>query len=139
MSFLSDPFTRIDLIFLAVFLIFFSSFLYTVKKNLKREGLLVLYKTKWGIRLINYLGTRYKKTLGVLSYISVLTGYALMAGVLYLIYTVVKIYIFNPEIVRAIKVPPIIPLVPYLPQVFKLEFLPPFYFTYWIYCNTHTN
>ena len=132
MSFLSDPFTRIDLILLAIFLIFFSSFLYMGKKNLKREGLLVLYKTKWGIRLINYLGTRYKKTLRVLSYISVLTGYALMAGVLYLIYTVVKIYMFNPEIVRAIKVPPIIPLVPYLPQVFKLEFLPPFYFTYWI-------
>jgi len=24
------------------------------------------------------------------------------------------------------------PLIPYLPQVFKLDFLPPFYFTYWI-------
>ncbi|HKZ34089.1 MAG TPA: site-2 protease family protein [Candidatus Nanoarchaeia archaeon] len=132
MSFFSDPFTRIDLIFLAAFLIFFSSFLYTRKKNLRREGLLFLYKTKWGIRLINYLGTRYKKTIGVLSYISVFTGYVLMAGVLYLIYTILKIYLFSPEIVRAIKVPPLIPLVPYLPQVFKLGFLPPFYFTYWI-------
>jgi len=121
-----------DLIFLAVFLILFSSFLYTRKKNLKREGLLFLYKTKWGIKLINYLGTRYKKTIGVLSYISIFTGYLLMVGVLYLIYTIINIYIFNPEIVKAIKVPPIIPLVPYLPQVFKLEFLPPFYFTYWI-------
>lgn len=121
-----------DLIFLAIFLIFFSSFLYTRKKNLKREGLLFLYKTTWGIRLINYLGTRYKKTAKILSYFSVFTGYALMAGMLYLIYTILKIYLFSPAIVRAIKVPPIIPLVPYLPQVFKLEFLPPFYFTYWI-------
>ena len=132
MSFLSDPFTRIDLIFLAIFLIFFSSFLYTRKKNLKREGLLFLYKTTWGIKLINYLGTKYKKTLGILSYISIFTGYLLMTGVLYMMYTLVKIYLFNPEIVRAIKVPPLIPLVPYLPQVFKLGFLPPFYFTYWI-------
>lgn len=121
-----------DLIFLAAFLIFVSVFLYTRKHNLKREGLLFLYKTKWGIKLINYLGTRYKKTLGFLSYVSLFTGYLLMVGVLYMIYTILKIYIFNPDVVRAIKVPPIIPLVPYLPQVFKLEFLPPFYFTYWI-------
>ena len=121
-----------DLIFLAVFLIFFSSFLYTRKKNLKREGLLVLYKTKWGIKLINYLGTKYKKTLAFLSYISIFVGYALMVSVLYMVYTLLKVYIFNPAIVRAIKVPPILPLFPYLPQVFKLEFLPPFYFSYWI-------
>jgi membrane-associated protease RseP (regulator of RpoE activity) len=55
-----------------------------------------------------------------------------MIGVFYLIYSIVKIYIFNPTIVRAIKVPPILPLVPYLPQVFNLDFLPPFFFTYWI-------
>ncbi len=45
-----------DLIFLAAFLIFFSVFLYTRKKNLKKEGLLLLYKTKWGIKLIDYIG-----------------------------------------------------------------------------------
>ena len=92
----------------------------------------MLYKTKWGIKLINYLGTKYKKTLKFLSYVSILAGYALMAGVLYMIYTLLKVYIFNPAIVRAIKVPPILPLFPYLPQVFKLDFLPPFYFSYWI-------
>ncbi|MEK6847679.1 MAG: site-2 protease family protein, partial [Nanoarchaeota archaeon] len=121
-----------DLVFLAIFLIFFSSFLYTRKHNLKKEGLLFLYKTQWGIKIINYLGTKYKKTIKVLSYVSIFIGYLLTAGVLYLVYTVVKIYILNPAVVRAVKVPPIIPLVPYLPQVFKLEFLPPFYFTYWI-------
>jgi len=121
-----------DLIFLAVFLIFFSSFLYTRKKNLKREGLLVLYKTKWGIKIINYLGTKHKKTIAVSGYVSIFVGYALMISVLYMIYSLVKVYLFNPTIVKAIKVPPILPLFPYLPQVFKLEFLPPFYFSYWI-------
>jgi membrane-associated protease RseP (regulator of RpoE activity) len=121
-----------DLVFLVAFLIFISVFLYTRKHNLKKEGLLFLYRTSWGIKIINHLGKKYKKTLSVLSYVSVFCGYMLLAGVLYLIYTVLKVYLFSPAIVRAIKVPPIIPLVPYLPQVFKLEFLPPFYFTYWI-------
>jgi len=120
------------LIFLAFFLIVFSLLLYIRRKNLKREGRLYLYRTIWGIRLINYIGNKYKRTLKALSYVSVALGYLLMIGIFYLIYTIVKIYVFSPSIVRAIKVPPIMPLVPYLPQIFKLEFLPPFYFTYWI-------
>ena len=127
-----DSLTIIDLSLLAIFVIFMFVFLKTRKHNLKKEGLLFLYKTSWGIKLINYIGTKYKKTIGVLSYVSVFMGYVLMVGGIYLIYTIVKVYLFNPSIVRAIKVPPIIPLVPYLPQVFKLDFLPPFYFTYWI-------
>jgi membrane-associated protease RseP (regulator of RpoE activity) len=121
-----------DLILLVLFLAFFSIFLYTRKKGLQREGLLFLYRTKWGIKIINYLGNKYKRTWKFLSYISIGLGYVLMIAMFYLIYNIFKIYVFNPNIVRAIKVPPILPLVPYLPQVFSLDFLPPFYFTYWI-------
>ena len=121
-----------DLTFLAFFLIVFSILLYKRRENLKKEGLLYLYRTSWGIKLINYIGNKYKRTLKFLSYVSVTLGYLLMIGSFYLIGTIVKIYLKNPSIVRAIKVPPIMPLFPYLPQVFKLEFLPPFYFTYWI-------
>jgi membrane-associated protease RseP (regulator of RpoE activity) len=109
-----------------------SIFLYIKKKNLKKEGLLVLYKTSWGIKLIDYLGNKYKKTLKTLSYVSIGLGYVLMASMLYLFGKIVWIYVFRQDIVRAIKVPPIMPLVPYLPQMFELDFLPPFYFTYWI-------
>ena len=121
-----------DIIFLVLFLAFISFFLFKKRNNLKKEGLLYLYRTNWGIRLINRIGNKYPKTMKVLSYLSVGCGYVLMISVFYLVYTIVKIYIFVPDAVRAIKVPPIMPLVPYLPQVFKLEFLPPFYFTYWI-------
>ena len=121
-----------DLTFLVLFLVFSSIFLYTRKHNLKKEGLLFLYKTSWGIKLINKIGNRYKKTLKVLSYVSITCGYILMAGILYLIFSIVKIYMFNPSVVRVIKVPPILPLFPYIPQIFNLDFLPPFYFTYWI-------
>lgn len=125
-------FLAYDLIFLVLFLVVFSVFLYTRKKNLKREGIIYLYKTSWGIKLINRIGKKYKKAMRVLSWLSITSGYILMTGMFYLIYVLIRIYFFVPEAVRAIKVPPIMPLVPYLPQVFKLEFLPPFYFTYWI-------
>jgi len=121
-----------DLVLLFIFIVFFSVFLHTRKKNIQREGLLILYKTSWGIKLIDYLGKKHPKTLRVLSWVSIITGYALMVSVLWLIWGIMKIYLFQPAIVRAIKVPPIIPLVPYLPQVFSLDFLPPFFFTYWI-------
>ena len=121
-----------DIFFLVLFVIFISIFLYKKRKNIKREGFLLLYKASWGIKLINYIGNKYKKTLKFLSYISIGLGYCLMAGILYLFGRIIWIYLFNQDIVRAIKIPPIMPLIPYLPQVFKLDFLPPFYFISWI-------
>jgi membrane-associated protease RseP (regulator of RpoE activity) len=121
-----------DLILLAIFVIFIGIFLYRKRKNLKKEGLLLLYKTTWGIRFITRVGEKFSKTFSVLSYFVVGLGYLLMGTIVYLFGKIVWIYVLNPEIVKAIKIPPIMPLVPYLPQVFKLDFLPPFYFTYWI-------
>ena len=121
-----------DIVFLVIFVIFLFIFLHSGKKNLKREGLLLLYKTSWGIKLINKIGKKNPGVFKVLSYVSIATGYLLMALMIYMLAKIVHIYISAPEIVRAVKVPPIIPLVPYLPQIFSLDFLPPFYFTYWI-------
>lgn len=125
-------FTAIDLTLLVLFVISISIFLYRKRKNLKKEGLLLLYKTSWGMKVINNTGKRYKKTLDALSYFILGLGYILMGAMIYLLGKIVYIYIAYPSIVKAIKIPPITPLVPYLPQAFKLDFLPPFYFTYWI-------
>jgi membrane-associated protease RseP (regulator of RpoE activity) len=125
-------FIAIDISLLVIFVIFISFFLYIKRKNLKKEGLLFLYKTRWGIKLIDRIGKKYKKTLTFLSYVSIGIGYILMGTMLYLFGKIIYIYVAYPSIVRAIKIPPITPLVPYLPQAFKLDFLPPFYFTYWI-------
>ncbi len=125
-------FTLYDIIFMILFVVFTSLFLYVKRKNLKKEGLLFLYKTKLGIEIINTIGKKYKKTLAVLSYVSIALGFILMIIMLYLFGKIVWTYIFQSELVKLIKIPPILPLVPYLPQLFKLSFLPPFYFTYWI-------
>jgi membrane-associated protease RseP (regulator of RpoE activity) len=125
-------FVAVDISLLVIFVVFISFFLYIKRKNLKKEGLLFLYKTTWGIKLIDRIGRKYKKTLGFLSYVAIGIGYILMASMLYLFGKIIYIYVAYPSIVRAIKVPPITPLLPYIPQAFKLDFLPPFYFTYWI-------
>jgi len=125
-------FIVIDISLLIIFVIFISFFLYTKRKNLKKEGLLFLYKTTWGMKLIDRIGKKYTKTLKVLSYVSIGIGYILMASMIYLFGKIIYIYFAYPAIVKAIKIPPITPLIPYLPQAFKLDFLPPFYFVYWI-------
>lgn len=121
-----------DVAFLVAFAAFVFLFLYAKRENLKREGLLFLYKAGWGIRIINAVGKKYKKTLNAMSYVSITCGYLLMITMFYFFTRIVYIYATMPAVVREIKIPPITPLVPYLPQVFKLDFLPPFYFTYWI-------
>ena len=125
-------FMWLDIGLMIAFVIGVAIFLITRKKNLKREGLLYLYKTEWGIRFIKRIGAKYQKTLKVASHISVWLGYVLMIAMLWLVARIIWIYLFNADAVRAIKIPPITPLIPYLPQMFKLDFLPPFYFIYWI-------
>lgn len=121
-----------DLVLLGIFIIVLGIFLFRRRKYVKKEGLLLLYRAKWGINLIHKVGKKHAKLLNVLSYVSVTLGYLLMTGVLYMVGKIVWIYVSQGAIVRAIKIPPITPLIPYLPQIFKLNFLPPFYFTYWI-------
>lgn len=125
-------FTVYDIILLVSFVVFTSVFLYKRRKNLKKEGLLFLYKTSWGMKLIDKIGNKYKKTLDFLSYVSIAVGFLLMAAMIYLFGKLVWTYVFQSDIVQMVKVPPIMPLIPYLPQLFQLSFLPPFYFIYWI-------
>ena len=121
-----------DFALLGIFIIFLAVFLYRKKKNIQKQGLLLLYRANWGIKLINKVGEKYKKLLAKLSYVSIGMGYLLMVGILYLVGKIIYIYIAYPQIVRAIKVPPIMPLIPYIDKIVPNLGLPPFYFTYWI-------
>lgn len=121
-----------DLVLLVLFVIFVSRFLYSRKKNLKKEGLLLLYKTSWGMKLIDRIGSKYTKTLRLLSYVSITLGYFLMAGVFYLFAKIVWLYILFPQVVRQIQIPPITPLIPYIDKLAPGLNLPPFFFIYWI-------
>jgi len=121
-----------DIAFLIIFSLLVGLFLYKRRHNLKREGIMYLYRTRVGIKFIDYVGTKYKRALSVYAFLGIVVGYILMAAMLYFLYKIVYIYLFVPDVVRAIKIPPLMPLIPYLPEAFKIDFLPPLYFTYWI-------
>jgi hypothetical protein len=123
-----------DIIFLIIFGIFVILFLYKNRKNLQRDmKIAFLYKTKVGIKLIDYIGTKYKKIINFLKYFSVFLGYVLMISVVYLGGRAVYQYIRYPQFTELIKAPPLAPVIPYFPQLFGLKsFFPPFYFTYFI-------
>ena len=126
-------FIKYDIIILILFVLFVSLFLYRNRKNLKKEGLLFLYKAKWGITLIDKTAKKFPKVLKFLSHISIGVGYLLMAGMLYLFGKIVYLYIVYPSIVREIKIPPIMPLIPYIDKIVPNAIgLPPFYFVYFI-------
>ncbi len=120
-----------DLSFLILLGGFLAVFLYRNRKNLTREGILFLYKTKLGIKFINYISKKYKKFLNGFEWVLIISAYILMVGSFVLILRAVWMF-FNPAFVKAFKIPPILPLIPYIPRIFKVDFLPPFYFTYWI-------
>ncbi|MFA5992197.1 MAG: site-2 protease family protein [Candidatus Pacearchaeota archaeon] len=133
MSFDFTTYKIIDLSILAVLLVLLTWFLIKHKSNLKKDGILVLYRTKLGIKLIDKIGGKYKKTLKVLTYVSITLGYLLMVGMTYLLGKTIYLYITKPAIVQAIKAPPLMPLIPYFPELFGLKsFFPTFYVVYFI-------
>jgi membrane-associated protease RseP (regulator of RpoE activity) len=125
-------FVFVDIALLILFVIFVSVFLYRNKKNLKREGLLFLYRTKWGMQLIDKTGKKYKKTLKFLSYVSITVGYLLMVGILWLFGKIIYLYVAYPAVVKAIKIPPITPLFPYVDKLVPNLGLPTLHFVYFI-------
>ena len=80
-----------DLTFLVLFSLGVGLFLWKRKKNLEREGIMYLYRTKLGIKFINYVGGKYKKTLSVFSFLAVITGYGLMILMVYFLYSLLKL------------------------------------------------
>ncbi|MEK6899384.1 MAG: site-2 protease family protein [Nanoarchaeota archaeon] len=124
-------FVLYDLTFLVVFTLAVVLFLYTHRAKLQRQGVLYLYRTSIGLKIIETTSKKYAKILKPLQYVVVATGYLLMGLMIYFLVTLVKLYTSN-AVVRETKIPPILPLIPYLPDLFKVDFLPPFYFTYWI-------
>ncbi|MEM4271662.1 MAG: site-2 protease family protein [Candidatus Pacearchaeota archaeon] len=125
-------FVLYDITFLAIFLLFVIIFLYTKKHNLKREGLLYLYKTKFGLKVIEGAAKKFSRILKPLQYLVIVSGYALMGFMIWLLFRFAYLYITSPYVAKELKIPVVMPLIPYLPDIFKIDFLPPFYFTYWI-------
>jgi membrane-associated protease RseP (regulator of RpoE activity) len=125
-------FVAIDLILFAFFTLITVLFLYKHKTKISREGIFYLYRTQIGVKIIEKVSKRYSKLIGAFQYISIVSGFVLMVSMVWFIVKLAITYITSPTMAQALKVPIIMPLFPYLPSLFKMDFLPPFYFTYWI-------
>jgi membrane-associated protease RseP (regulator of RpoE activity) len=114
-----------DLILMAIFIVLVGIFLIIKRKKLEVDGVMFLYRTKIGLKVIDYLGTKYKKTLKIISYLIVVLGYVLMVYVVYMMIKTFYIYLAYPQITEIIKGPPLMLLIPYFPKVFGVENLFP--------------
>jgi len=122
-----------DLIFLVVFVLVAGILLYRDKKNVKRQGIMILYHSKFGVKFIDRFAKRFEKILKPMQYLVVTSGYILMVSIVWLIVVSVYKYVTSPIPRELQNVPPIAPLIPYFPALFNLESIfPPLYFTYFI-------
>ncbi len=121
-----------DLSFLVLFVLVVSLFLYKHRARAKWEGVMLLYRTQVGIKFIDYVNDHFGKYISKLKWVIITTGYISMVVMSFLLLQLLYVFIRFPEVVQRVKIPPIAPLIPYLPELFKVDFLPPFYFTYWI-------
>ncbi len=125
-------FVLYDIAFLLLFTLIAAFFLYKRRDNLQRQGLMYLYRTKVGIKFIEYTTKKCSKFLRTIEPIVIFSGYALMTSMIYFLVKFAYYYISSDYLAKALKVPILLPLFPYVPELFKIDFLPPFYFTYWI-------
>jgi hypothetical protein len=122
-----------DVSFMILFSVAIFFFLRARRDELAREGIIFMWRTQFGVKLINYVGDNFKKILHGLKYVIVGVGVLLMGTMVWMLGQTVAVYLLHPEITKLIKAPPIAPLIPYFPKLFGMEsFFPPFYFTYFI-------
>ncbi|MDP3881807.1 MAG: site-2 protease family protein [Nanoarchaeota archaeon] len=122
-----------DIAFMTLFILLFVIFIVTRKHNLHRQGMLFLYRTRLGIKFIEWTSNKFAKVLRPLEYLVVACGYVLMIGAVWVVIDIAYIYIKSPFIAKVIEAPPIFPIFPYFTEFFNLEsFFPPFYFTYFV-------
>ena len=120
-----------DLTFLVLFTLAVVLFLYRKRDNLKRQGVMYLYRTRVGLKIIDWTSTKFGKILKPLQYVVITSGYLLMVVMIWMLVKFTYIY-SRFDVVKQLKIPPVLPLFPYATDLFKVDFLPPFYFTYWI-------
>ncbi len=119
------------------FLILFSLgvwvFLRGRKDELSREGWMFMWRTQFGVNLINSFAKNFSWILKKMKWVVIGIGTVLMGAMIWMLGQTTLIYLLHPEIIKLTKAPPIAPLIPYFPKLFGMEsFFPPFYFTYFI-------
>ncbi len=130
-----DKILIVDLAFLVVFCVWVVLFLFKNRRNLKREGIMYMYRTRLGMQAIENFSKNHSKLLKRIKYFVIVVAFFLMILIILLLATNAYAYLKSPEQVIAATngAPPVAPLIPYFPQLFGMQsFFPNFYFSYFI-------
>jgi hypothetical protein len=93
-----------DVVFMILFTAFVTWFLYKRRKDTAREGLMFMYRTKFGIKAINYIGDNYRKFLNSLKPVIISIGFLLMGIILWMLGQSIMPISKNPiEIITGFK------------------------------------
>lgn len=126
-------FIILDLTLLVICTCFAFYFARKHKDKMHKEGWMYLYKTSFGIKIIDQIAKKYRTFLLPLQYVIITSGYLLMSGMIYLLIKTLVIYLAQSSDAPLAKVPAVFPLIPYFPELFNLDSVfPPFYFFYFI-------
>lgn len=123
----------IDLSLLVLFIIFISVFLYKRRKRVEKQGIMFIYRTQLGLKIMRDLGRKHKKLLKITAVVSIIVGYLLMISFTLLFSGGLMLNIAKSTGISTIdKAPPVALLIPYFTRIFGLqEFFP--VELYWIY------
>jgi membrane-associated protease RseP (regulator of RpoE activity) len=122
-----------DVVFLVLFCVGVWWFLSRRKDELTREGWMFMWRTQFGVKAMDWFVGKFGFVLKRLKWLVVGLGFVLMGIMVWMLGRSAWIYLMYPEIVEAVKAPPIAPLIPYFPKLFGMESLfPAFYFTYFL-------
>ena len=102
-----------DICFLILFVIGVVFLLVKNKRHTQRDGIIFMYRTQFGVKLMEKIDKKYHKIIGVLRYVIISIGFILMLAMISLLIQSLWVYISNPTITDQIKAPPIAPLIPY--------------------------
>lgn len=129
-----EVFTIIDLTLMVISIIALSIFVSKNKKKFEIEGPMYLYRTKFGLKVIDWFGKKHSAWLKALEYPLYIVCYVLMiSGVFYFTYTLIQFFT-NPQVAAALKAPIIFPVIPYFTEFFGLKsYLPTFYFVSFLF------
>ena len=113
-----------DLVFAIIFYALLFIFFLRNRDKFKMQGLLALYKTQLGIKLMDKLANKYPKFLEFLSYFSIFIGFTGMIIILYILIRGTYSLIFVPESQPVVA--------PVLPGITISPALPVLSFWHWI-------
>jgi len=117
-----------DIIFFIIFCIIAAFFLLKHKKNVKREGIIILCRTKFGLNFIDKIVKRYPRFFNFLSNAFIVIAFIGMAAIFFMLAFASYKLVSMPKKEAAAAPFPIFPILPWI----QIPGLPMIYFTHWI-------